>query len=221
MLFDDQPSATFCASRRTLHDRDALLLVEVAKGNREALAELYCRTSAPLRSFAGRILIDPAETEDTIQEVFITVWNRAHLFDAARGTAFSWLTTVTRRRAIDRWRARARHSCIPRAYAMTHRMDLEDGSGCDQCLAFLGTLDFRTIRHAVEALPPEMRVAIEGVFFTGLSHAGIAARLGEPLGTVKARVRRGLLRLRLSLRVGGGQIAANRHDSPTGRAVSP
>lgn len=188
-------------------DPDALLLQRIAKGDRIALGELYCRTSAPLRGLAASILSDPCEAEDVIQDVFVVIWNRATLFDAGRGSAFAWLSSVTRRRAIDRWRTRARQASVPEAFIAEHTAYLDESFGASAKARSMNGDDYRVLRCAVAALPAGMRTVVELIFFEGLTHAEVAGRIGEPLGTIKARARRGLLRLRTLLRrVGFEQI---------------
>lgn len=178
---------------------DALLLARVADGNREAFAELYDRFSAPLYGAAMQILRDAAEAQDVVQDAFLTLWEKATTFESSRGSAFSWAVTLVRNRAIDRVRMRRRRSelladSVPEDLGyLTGRLQ----AGGDES-ATLGD-EARAVRAAVAALPPEQQRALELAFFGGLTQEEIARKLREPLGTVKARIRRGLMRLRDSL----------------------
>lgn len=184
--------------------RDDDLIARMARGDRAACAELYDRFSRPLFSIALRILQDTAEAEDVIQDVFVALWEKASAFDASRGSAFGWAVTLTRNRAIDRVRTRRRRSML---LGNSLPEDLPGGSpSADPDSA--GDLIFKekssAVRAALATLPAEQLRALELAFFGGLTQQEIAARLSEPLGTVKARIRRGLLKLRDTL--------ARRHD---------
>ncbi|MCE2862733.1 MAG: sigma-70 family RNA polymerase sigma factor [Opitutaceae bacterium] len=178
---------------------DALLLTRVADGDREAFAQLYDRFSAPLYGAAIQILHDAAEAQDVVQDAFLSLWEKAATFESSRGSAFSWAVTLVRNRAIDRVRMRRRRSelladSVPEDLGyMAGRLQ----AGGDES-ATLGD-EARAVRAAVAALPPEQQRALELAFFGGLTQEEIARKLREPLGTVKARIRRGLMRLRDSL----------------------
>lgn len=178
---------------------DARLLQRVAGGDRQALADLYDRFSGPLYGTALRIVREPAEAQDVVHDVFITLWEKAAAFDTTRGSAFSWAVTLVRNRAIDRVRMRRR-----RAELLAESAPSDLGYGADQNLlsgaeaASWGD-EARVVRAAVATLPTEQQRALELAFFSGLTQEEIARKLREPLGTVKARIRRGLLKLRDSL----------------------
>jgi len=178
---------------------DALLLTRVAEGNREAFAQLYDRFSSPLYGAAMQILRDTAEAQDVVQDAFLTLWEKAATFESSRGSAFSWAVTLVRNRAIDRVRMRRRRSEL---LAESAPEDLGYLAGAFQAggdeNAALGD-EARAVRAAVATLPPEQQRALELAFFGGLTQEEIARKLREPLGTVKARIRRGLLKLRDSL----------------------
>ena len=178
---------------------DALLLTRVAEGNREAFAQLYDRFASPLYGAAMQILRDAAEAQDVVQEAFLTLWEKAATFEASRGSAFSWAVTLVRNRAIDRVRMRRRRSEL---LAESAPEDLGYLAGALQAggdeNAAQGD-EARAVRAAVATLPPEQQRALELAFFGGLTQEEIARKLREPLGTVKARIRRGLMKLRDSL----------------------
>lgn len=173
------------------------LAAALTRGDKAALARLYDLLAKPLYSLALRVTNDSAEAQDVVQDVFLQLWNRAADFDPARGTYFSWAATLTRNRALDRVRTRQRRSEIVNASAPdilpTDNNDLDSGD------ALWLREKAASVRAALGSLPPEQKSAIELAFFRGLTQQQIAEQLGEPLGTVKARIRRGLLRLRESL----------------------
>ena len=176
---------------------DARLLQRMARRDRAACAELYDRFSRPLHATALRIVQDRAEAQDLVHDVFITLWNKAGEFDASRGSAFAWAVTLLRNRAIDRVRTRRRRGDLLTASAPADLGYDEHPASADDT-AVLGD-QASAVRAAVAALPAEQQRALELAFFSGLTQQEIAAKLSEPLGTVKARIRRGLLKLREAL----------------------
>jgi len=178
---------------------DALLLRRMTDGDKAAFAELYDRFSRPLYATALRIVSDAAEAQDIVHDAFLTLWEKAAVFESDRGTAFGWAVTLVRNRAIDRVRTRRRRTDLLAAAPASDLGYDENASGASaDDSATLGD-QARAVRAAVAALPAEQRRALELAFFGGLTQQEIAAKLSEPLGTVKARVRRGLLKLRDTL----------------------
>lgn len=178
---------------------DAHLLQRVARGDRQAFSELYDRFSGPLYGAALRILNDPTEAQDVVHDAFVTLWEKATTFDTARGNAFSWAVTLVRNRAIDRVRMRRRRAELLAASALSDLGYADESSAASGSeTAQLGD-DARAVRAAVATLPVEQQRAVELAFFGGLTQEEIAQKLSEPLGTVKARIRRGLLKLRDTL----------------------
>ncbi|MDB6167678.1 MAG: sigK [Verrucomicrobia bacterium] len=182
---------------------DADLLQRIARDDREAFAELYDRLARALYATALRIVADATEAEDIVQDVFLSLWEKASDFDPGRGTAFAWALTLTRDRAVARVRGRPRRAEAP-ARATAEEAGLKSGAGPDSALRLLGKEHAGALRAAVASLPPEQREAVELAFFSGLAQPEIAARLGETPETARARIRLGLLKLREAL---GG-----RHD---------
>lgn len=142
---------------------------------------------------------DASEAEDVLHDVFVTLWTRGGALDAERGTAFAWLVVTVRNRAIDRLRRRRRRielieATVPEDLAPSHQAQPADSAHTlgQQENALL-------VRQAVATLDPDQRSAVELAFFGGLTQPEIAHRLNAPLGTVKARIRRGLLKLRDTL----------------------
>lgn len=178
---------------------DALLVLRMAQGDKSAFAKIYDRFSRPLYATALRVVNDATEAQDVVHDVFITLWEKASTFEAGRGSAFAWAVTLVRNRAIDRVRMRRRRSELLSASAPADLGYDENapGSGADDSAA-LGD-QAQVVRAAVATLPLEQKRALELAFFSGLTQQQIAEQLSEPLGTVKARIRRGLLKLRDSL----------------------
>jgi RNA polymerase sigma-70 factor (ECF subfamily) len=178
-------------------DRDAL--ARVASGDQAAFAQLYDRLSGPLYSLAVRMLGDAAEAQDALQEVFLQIWRRAANYDAKQSSVFSWATLMTRSRVIDRLRARGRRLRVVAASTDDeNRLEaaVEASVGPSGADTVEGNDEAERVRSIVKKLPAEQRQAIELAFFSDLTHHEIAAQLNQPLGTIKARIRRGLLKLR-------------------------
>jgi RNA polymerase sigma-70 factor, ECF subfamily len=178
---------------------DGRLLRRMAGGDREALGKLYDRFSRPLYATALQILNDASEAQDVTHDVFISLWEKSAVFEDERGTAFSWAVTLLRNRAIDRIRARTRRTRLLQEAAPADLGYEEESSipAADDQAAFGD--DAHAVRAAVATLPAEQRRALHLAFFKGLTQQEIADQLHEPLGTVKARIRRGLHKLRDTL----------------------
>ena len=163
----------------------------IAGGDEDALGALYDRYRLILFGLILRILHSQPEAEDVLQEVFLQVWRKANDFDEARGRPFTWLVTLARSRAIDRLRssgARER-TATEAARAVTEGVsDAED----DALKSERGEI----VRRALAELPEEQRRVLVLAYFEGLTQSEIAARLNTPLGTVKTRMRSGMMRLR-------------------------
>ena len=175
---------------------DLDLMARVASLDRAAFGQLYDRYAGLLFSVALRVLRHDKDAEDVVQEVFLQIWNKAASYDSSLGQPSSWFVTMVRHRAIDRLRA------VRRLYEVVHEISESgpeymgssswqpDVDGAERSLA---------VKSALQKLPAEQRESIEFAFFGGLTHEEIAARLVQPLGTIKARIRRGMLKLRNSL----------------------
>jgi len=167
------------------------LMSRIAAGDRDALRQLYQATSAKLFGVCLRILSNRDESEDVLQEVFITVWRRADRFDGGRASVMTWLSTIARNRAIDRLRARG-----PMAYAEpVEEMQIEDAAPRAEALLEAGQ-DQARLHRCLSELDPRTERVIRTAFFEGVTYDALAQRVGAPLGTVKSWVRRGLLKLK-------------------------
>lgn len=167
------------------------LLRAIARGDEVALAACYDRYRVILFSQVLRILNDRQEAEDCLQEVFLQVWRRARDFDESRGRAFTWLVTIARSRALDRLRASGSRLRLATEAAQMPHEEVGDAAK-DAALAEEGAV----VREALAELPEEQRNALLLAYFEGLTQTEIAARLGDPLGTVKTRMRSGMIKLR-------------------------
>jgi RNA polymerase sigma-70 factor (ECF subfamily) len=176
---------------------DAVLLQGVARRDETAFAQLYDRLSRPVFSLIARVLRSRAEAEEVLQEVFWQVWERAPDYRMELGSAFCWIVTIARRKAIDRVRANARHlQRIEAAQGMRNDDDLVSPAGLETLAADeRGT----AVRVALAGLSVEERRPIALAFFDGLTHDEIAGVLNAPVGTIKARIRRGMLKLKPAL----------------------
>jgi RNA polymerase sigma-70 factor (ECF subfamily) len=174
-------------------DVDDLEIVRrIAAGLGEALGHLYDRHGGAVYSLACRILQDVAEAEDVVQDVFAQAWRDASRYDAARASVAGWLLLLARTRAIDRLRARRVRGI---GLVTAEPAEAADPSS-NQEAEVIRSSEARLLRAAYAELTEPQRVAIDLAYYEGLTHAEIAARLHEPLGTVKTRIRSALQRLR-------------------------
>jgi RNA polymerase sigma-70 factor (ECF subfamily) len=174
---------------------DARILRQMAGGDGSALATLYDRYARAVYSLSTRILADREEAQDVVQEVFSQAWTQAGRYDAGRAPVLTWLLVMTRTRAIDRVRARRGR---PQPGADPARMEIPDPARGQEA-EVITTEQVRRLRTALPRLADTQRTAIELAYFEGLSQSEIAARLKEPLGTIKTRIRSGLQRLRAAM----------------------
>jgi len=165
-----------------------------AAGDHSALAALYDESSPLVYGIALRILNDAADAEEITLDVFAQVWRNAATFDGQRGLVSSWLVTLVRSRSIDRLRSRRSRTRREEAAGMDLRPTI---TGPEEQTAF--SEKTKRIQTALADLSAEQRQAIELAFFSGLTHIEVANKLGEPLGTVKTRIRLGMMRLRDAL----------------------
>lgn len=175
---------------------DAELVRQMRNGDEHAFTTFYDRFAPGLFSMIYAILHDQKESEDVLQEAFVQMWKRTATYDASRSSLFTWAVMISRHKAIDRLRSRQRQSRL--AEAVASEMNTVPASApVDRADNALARSDERErVRAALGELGAGQREAIELAFFAGLTQTQISERLGAPLGTVKARIRRGLLALR-------------------------
>jgi len=178
---------------------DPTLLARVVKGDQQAFSQLYDHSSTLLFTLAVRILGNREEAAELLQDVYLEIWRKVSRYDVGRGTPIAWLVTLTKSRAIDRLRARA-----SRGYRSTN--PLEAGTAAQMADPGPSPLETQAdqelriaVGTAVAGLPQAQQQAIELAYYEGLSHSEIAARLNQPLGTVKTRIKLGMSKLRESL----------------------
>ncbi|MBM3820334.1 MAG: sigma-70 family RNA polymerase sigma factor [Acidimicrobiia bacterium] len=177
-------------------DRECLR--RLAAGDREAAAPLYDRHARAVYSLVLRIVDDEADAEDVVQDVFTQAWRQASRYDPARGPVAAWLLVMARTRAIDKLRARRARSG-PQPAEDERAIETLPAAGFDAADVLVGAEQARQVQRALGELPLLQRIAIELAYYEGLTQREIAERLEEPLGTVKTRIRLGLLKLRESL----------------------
>jgi len=173
------------------------LLARIARGDAMAFGEIYDRFAGVLFGLAVRILNNAATAEDVLQEVFVQIWEKAPTYDPQLGKPLTWAVTLTRNRAIDRLRASQRGRKLVEAATQEQHVADEFSSASDE--AVVSREMAGRVRGALSELPADQRQAIELAYFSGLTQTEAAAALNAPLGTVRARIRRGMLQLRDSL----------------------
>ena len=184
----------------TATDRDVELLGRIASQDRAAFAEFYDRHATLMFSVASKILNNASEAEDVLQETFVQVWQKARNFNPKLGKASSWVAIMVRNKAIDRIRASQRRSRLADEAGAEFSIVSEVSDTANE--AILGHDKAKLIQSAIVELPVEQRRDIELAYFSGLTQDEISKKLNEPLGTIKARIRRGLLKLRDQLEGG-------------------
>jgi RNA polymerase sigma-70 factor (ECF subfamily) len=194
----DGRSGARLSERQNQNAADQELMRRIVAADEAAFASLYRRFAPGLFSMLYQILGDAKETEDVLQESFVQMWKKASSYDSTRSSLFTWAVMISRNRALDRLRARQRRGrTLEAAVAESDALPPEQGEQADQ---MLDHAEERTrIRNALSRLPEAQRSAIDLAFFRGLTQAEISAKMGEPLGTIKARIRRGLIALRAFL----------------------
>ena len=197
-------------ARPTATPRDDMqLMAAIAEGDQSAFAEIYQRHAALMFAMCLRIVRERSDAEEVLSEVFMELWRRAERYEPSRGAPVAYLINLTRSRAIDRLRAKQRDRAVivdtpqspDEAYAEVGVDARPDPLG-----ATLDEERRQRVHQALDGLTALQRQAVELSFLQGMSHSQVAETLGEPLGTVKTRIRQGLLHLREALQplYGGG-----------------
>ncbi len=172
-------------------ERLASALAAVAAGDRRAFHDVYQRTSAKLYGVCCRILGEGQDAEDALQEAYVNVWRRAERFDASRASPITWLAAVARNTAIDRLRARGTRSTAPIDEAFEIA---DDRPRADSMLEEAG--EAARLHGCLSELPGRDAGLVRTAFLEGATYPELAERSGEPLGTIKSRIRRALIKLR-------------------------
>jgi RNA polymerase sigma-70 factor, ECF subfamily len=170
--------------------KDNVLVSGIRSGDEHAMAQLYDRYSPVVYSVALRVLGDTGAAEDVLQEVFLQLWRNPAAFDSNRGSLGVWLAVIARNRAIDALRKR-KPETDSEDVVLSVDVDLEGETERRRVL--------EKVRGVINGLPEDQRKVLEMAFFEGLTHTEIAAKTGQPLGTIKTRIRTGLLALRKAL----------------------
>ncbi len=172
---------------RNPEPNDGALIAAIRSGNQDAMAQLYARYSSVVYAVALRVLGDTAAAEDVLQEIFIQLWRNPGAFDSGRGNLAPWLAVITRNRAVDSLRKRRPQTEISET---TVSVEPDLASQADRGRAM------EKVRAVLKDMPEAQRSSLEMAYFEGYSHSEIAEKTGEPLGTVKTRIRNGLMLLR-------------------------
>src|SRR6266404_4891594 len=172
------------------HAAEAELLERIRAGDEQAMADLYDRFAAVVYGAALRVLGDGAAAEDVLQDVFVQLWRNPQRFDGNRGSMAAWLAVIARHRAIDQRRKR-------RPEAEFDEVVLAVDPGLDGLAERAEAIEH--VRRVIATMPEPQRCALEMAFFEGLTHTEIAGKTGEPLGTVKTRIRTALMTIRKAL----------------------
>jgi RNA polymerase sigma-70 factor, ECF subfamily len=180
------------------HLDDDGLLAAVARGDQTAFAELYDRFIGHVYGVVRRVVRDPAQSEEVAQEILVEVWRTATRFDPSRGSARTWILTIAHRRAIDRVRSeQAARDRLQKVAQRDHQRDFDEVSERVEV-----RLEQEQVRAALGTLTDLQREAVELAYYQGYTYREVSELLDTPLGTIKTRMRDGLIRLRDALGVG-------------------
>lgn len=168
------------------------LLAQVAQGDRVAFAALYDGTAARVHGLVRRLLVDHAQAEEVTQEVFLEIWQSAARYEPSRGSAITWMLTLAHRRAVDR--IRSSQSSRDRDTRVGIRDFATEYDSVAEAVEI--TVESERVKRALAKLTELQRQAVTLAYFRGLSHSEVAALLRVPIGTVKTRLRDGMIRLR-------------------------
>ena len=171
-------------------------LSRAGRGDQSAFAELYDSLAPLLQGIVLKVVRDPAQSEEVTQEAFVELWRLAPRYDASRGSVRSWATTLAHRRAIDR--VRSEQSSRNRTEREAQNRPIQSGDVAEQVVA---NIDGTRVRKALERLTEIQRQAVELAYFGGHSYREVAVLLGVAEGTIKTRIRDGMIRLRDELGV--------------------
>jgi RNA polymerase sigma-70 factor (ECF subfamily) len=182
---------TLVMQQKSNRELDQQLIDQVKQGDKTAFKEIYSHFSQVVYNLALRMLRDKEDAEEVVQEIFLQVWNKAYSYDSERGAVSTWILNIARSRSIDKLRTvgyRQRNIEI----------DEEKVNSNDDLSRIIEDREEskKVIRQALENLPDKQRIAIEIVYFEGFTHLEAAEKLNEPVGTIKTRIRLGVLKLK-------------------------
>ena len=169
----------------------ALLLARVARGDHAAFEAVYDLLAGPVYGLVRKVLRDPAQSEEVAQEALLEIWRTASRFDPARGSAAAWSLTIAHRRAVDRVRSEV--ACSRREEQAARETA---GGSADVAETVVAAMDRQRVRRCMDRLTELQRESIKLAYYGGYSYPQVAALLGVALGTVKTRIRDGLIRMR-------------------------
>jgi RNA polymerase sigma-70 factor (ECF subfamily) len=183
------------AAPQGVDDPDRELLQRVGRGDQAAFAELYDAMAGLVHGVVLRVVRDPSQSEEVVQEVFVELWRVAPRFDAERGSVTSWVATIAHRRAVDR--VRSEQASRNRVEREASKVERDHDSVAESVIDSDHTdFDRRRVRRALDRLTSMQRQAVELAYFGGYTYREVAALLEVPEGTIKTRIRDGMIRLR-------------------------
>lgn len=173
----------------------AAMIIRSGRGDQAAFAELYDATAPLVHGIVLKVVRDPSQSEEVVQEVFVEIWRLAPRYDGTRGTVTSWMATVAHRRAVDR--VRSEQAARNRVERESHKV-VRDHDSVAEPVVERDHADFerRRVRKALDRLTDMQRQAVELAYFGGHTYREVAVLLDEPEGTIKTRIRDGMIRLR-------------------------
>lgn len=184
-------SGTLVMQQKSNLKLDQQLINQVKQGDKTAFKEIYTRFSQVVYNLALRMLRDKEDAEEVVQEIFLQIWNKAYSYDSERGAVSTWILNIARSRSIDKLRTiRYRDRNI--------EIDEEKVNSNDDLSRIIEDREEskNVIRQALDSLPDKQRIAIEIVYFEGFTHLEAAEKLNEPVGTIKTRIRLGVIKLK-------------------------
>ena len=186
-----KPNSPLIMDQSSVRSADQILLSRIKEGDKSAFKEIYIRFSQVVFNLAFRMLRSREEAEEVVQEIFLQLWNKADSYDPERGAVSTWIINIARSRSIDKLRMLGFKD-------VTLELNEEGVSSKSDFTRILEDREERKkiIQQALDSLPENQRIAIEMVFFEGLTHIEAAEKLNEPVGTIKTRIRLGVLKLK-------------------------
>ncbi len=198
----DSTNASFFTSAALEHT-DEQLILQIADGNEAALRTLYSRHAGLVRTIAYRVMNNDHDVDDIVQDLFLEVWNQADRFRASKGTGVAWISTLARRRSIDRLRRKQAYLRATDRFRLTAEKDtvVFAPQSADENAVLTDRAD--ALKKVLATLPPAQQQALELCYYSGLSQRQIAAKTGIPLGTIKTRLELAVRKVREAVNASG------------------